>query len=788
MADRSGVSSGIEEELNRDIGIVGAVAIGVGTMIAAGIFVLSGLAVSNVGAMAIVSFLIAAVVAGFTAAAYAEFASIYPESGGGYAYVANVFDTDLTYIVGWSMILGYPASAAFYLASFSDWFFQFMYPALNIPQALPYWIPGILVLILIVGVNIKGTEETGLFQIVVTAVKVGLILLFLYGGLQAFDASAITTSFAENVDKFQQIGLTSALVFITFFGFEAIATNAEEIEKPGTNVPRAIFISMGAVTLIYTLVVLVIVLSVQNTDFLTFLIGQVEQVTSIDEAINYIAENGEISMGIAAEYYLGNIGFFIIIVGALFSMVSAANATVMAGSRVKLAMSRRNHLPDMFEDLHSSLDTPYKAVLLTGGYILFFIVVFSVIFGEVPGPTEAHPPFGLHLGVEAIAHFADFMLLGGLIFVNIAIIQSRRKYPDQDRGFEVPFVPWIPIIAVLANLALLVNVEPKSFILGVTAELVGVAFWFAWKSRAPSVEKIERETPTVVAEHTVSDRDYEIKVPIANPEHVDQLMRTAIDLARENDGEIHVLSVVTIPEQTPLSEGRVYADERRPVINRAMEIAEEEDIPVSGTIRIGHHAGEAILNSIKQHESDAVLMGWKGKRARRRDVVLGSTVDKVVTDADCDVFVEKIGMPTDKIDSILLPTAGGPHAELAAELAKAISHSRGAKVHVVHVTQPDATKGEKERAEKLMEKANEILEDVDVEAETLTGDDVVETIVKETNKHDITVIGATREGLIQRFVFGAIPEEVGEKASHTVIMAKKDLEITSRLRRWFRWR
>ena len=121
----------VEAELDRHIGIVGAVALGVGTMIAAGIFVLSGLAVSNVDAATIISFLAAAVVASFTAFAYAEFVSIYPQSGGGYMYVANVFDTDLTYIVGWSMILGYPASAAFYLDSFADWFYRFLYPGLN---------------------------------------------------------------------------------------------------------------------------------------------------------------------------------------------------------------------------------------------------------------------------------------------------------------------------------------------------------------------------------------------------------------------------------------------------------------------------------------------------------------------------------------------------------------------------------------------------------------------------------------------------------------------------------
>lgn len=96
-----GGGGNIGEELDANIGLVGAIAIGVGTMIAAGIFVLSGLAVSNVGTVAIVSFLIAAVIASFTAAAYGEFSSIYPESGGGYMYVANTFsETDLTYIMG----------------------------------------------------------------------------------------------------------------------------------------------------------------------------------------------------------------------------------------------------------------------------------------------------------------------------------------------------------------------------------------------------------------------------------------------------------------------------------------------------------------------------------------------------------------------------------------------------------------------------------------------------------------------------------------------------------------
>jgi APA family basic amino acid/polyamine antiporter len=800
----------VEAELDRDIGFVGAVALGVGTMIAAGIFVLSGLAVSNVGVLAIGAFLLAAFVASFTAFAYAEFASLYPESGGGYAYVANTFDRDWTYIVGWSMILGYPASAAFYLASFADWFYRFIYPLLSVPEAVPYWVSAVAVLALLVGINLKGTEETGLFQIVITGLKVALIILFLYGGLQAFNTDVIATSIAQNTQgfaDFRDIAVTSSLVFITFFGFEAIATNAEEIEEPGTTIPRAIFFSMGFVTVVYALVVLVIVFAVNNEGFLQFLTTNAALGGVAPQ--QFIANNGEVAMAYVAQYYLGPVGFYIIIVGALLSMLSAANATILAGSRVKLAMSRRNHLPDRFEDLHPSLNTPYQSVLLTGGLILVFIFTFTVIFGG--GPESAavlQLPFALplvgaelHLGIEAITHFADFMLLTGLIVVNLAVVRSRRKFPDLDRAFEVPAVPWVPAIAVLANLVLLVNVEPSSIMFGLLAEAIGVVFWFAWKGRAPSTEEIERETPTAVAERNPSghDRDYQIVVPIANPDHVEQLMRTAVDLARDRDGEVLVLSVVDLPEQTPLSEGRQYVNGKREVLNRAMALADGSggtldtdesaepagaaDVPVSGTVRIAHHVDEAVLHTIEQYESDAVLMGWGGWRARRREVVLGSIVDTVVTEASCDVLVERIDTDAARtVESILLPTAGGPHADLAGEVARAIARTTEAHIELLRVVAPEDDRVD---AETALEDTLADFEDIDAESTVVENDDVVDAITERSADHDLTVIGATREGLFQRLVFGAIPEQVGEAAESTVILTKRNLAITSRLRRLF---
>lgn len=779
--------TGVDTELDRDIGIVGAIALGIGTMIAAGIFVLSGLAVSNVGAMAIVAFVIAAIVASFTAFAYAEFASIYPESGGGYAYVANTFDSNLTYIVGWSMILGYPASAAFYLASFSDWFDRFIVPLLSagLAETLPFWISGLVILALLVGLNLKGTEESGRFQIIVTALKVALIIVFLYGGLQTFDAATIQQSVADNLTKYRQIGLTSALVFITFFGFEAIATNAEEIEDPGRNVPRAIFIAMGFVTIVYALVVLVVTLAINDPEYLDLLIRVVADVGDTAGAETFIAGHGELAMGYAASFYLGNIGFYVIIVGALFSMLSAANATVMAGSRVKLAMSRRDHLPTRFEQLHPSFNTPYWSILLTGGLIAFFLFFFTVLPRVVFGTTTIHTGvLAFHMGIEAIAHFADFMLLTGLIVVNIAVVRSRQKYPDIDRGFEVPGVPVLPAVAVLANLILMLNVEPGAFVLGLLAEVVGIAVWMSVIGTT-SEETIEEETPTVIEQTSSDDRDYQLLVPIANREHTEQFMRTARDIAADKDGEILVLSVVNLPDQTPLSAGQSEAADRQDILERAMDVTAgggDAEIPVHGIVRIGHHVDEAIRHTVTQHDSDAVLMGWHGGPSRRRDVVLGSIVDNVVQEADCDVLVERIGSKGNP-ESILLPTAGGPHAEYAADVARAIAHTTGASITVQRAIDRDATDQEHDRATAILSETAAMFDDVTCDTELVESDDAVDAIVTASETHDLTIVGATREGLLRRFVFGSIPEQVGREAAGTVIMAKKDLGITSRLRR-----
>lgn len=247
---------------------------------------------------------------------------------------------------------------------------------------------------------------------------------------------------------------------------------------------------------------------------------------------------------------------------------------------------------------------------------------------------------------------------------------------------------------------------------------------------------------------------------------------------------------VYLPDQTPYAEGRKHVQEERSVVDRAMGVAERAGVPVSGTVRLTHDPADAIVNAVEQYDSDGVLMGRGGRRSRRRDIAVGSTVDDVATEADADVFVENVGEGEDDVDSILLPWTGGNHAELAAETAAAIARTTGATIDVVHVVGSDDDDRSGAEAvlagaeERLAEQAAEF-EDVDIEFRTrlVEGEDVEEALVEAADGHDVVVIAAEKEGILKRLVFGSIPESVGDRIDETSIMCKRNVGAPSRLKR-----
>jgi nucleotide-binding universal stress UspA family protein len=264
-------------------------------------------------------------------------------------------------------------------------------------------------------------------------------------------------------------------------------------------------------------------------------------------------------------------------------------------------------------------------------------------------------------------------------------------------------------------------------------------------------------------------------VPVANPETVDRLLDTAVDLARGRSMRVVVVHVVEVPPQVPLSEGGslLRGDGQRRLLADAVAQLEAADVPAGSRLRYARDVATGLVGAVETNDADALLMGWRG-RPRRRDVVLGSFLDRVLGEAACDVFVKRIRTTTGDLDSVLVPVAGGPHGSLAAEFAGTVAGQHDATVHLLHVLPPSAPETTREQARALLSESAALLTDeVAVETAVHESDHVAGAITDATAAHDLTVLGATRGRFLRRRLVGAVAEGVGRAAASPVVLARR---------------
>lgn len=729
-------SLNIEAHLTRDLGLTTALAIGVGTMIAAGIFTLSGLAIRNVGSAAVLSFLIAAVVALFTALTYCEFVSIYPRSGEGYLYARKTYPKGLSFVVGWALFLGYTSSCAFYIASFSSYFIEFIW---HTPFEMA---SGIVATILLILLNIKGTKESGKFQIIVTLAKVALLAWFVVGGLGSVDFVELREKFSTDIVA---IGSTAGLVFITFFGFSAIAASAGEVKNPVKTIPRAIFISMAVVTLLYTLVVLVIIAA-------------------------DLTEYTEAAMGSAAKMFLGPIGSMVIIAGGLFSMISASNASIMAGSRVALTMSQLGQFPAKFGEVSPKTRTPLPALILVGAFIIGFALI---------------------LELESLAHFADVVLLTVLILVNAALIIHRHKYPNIERPFRVPLVPVLPAIGILANFFLLGQIVSHVVPVVLAGSILLVGFLaYLFLSPIQTDEGEDDEAPqealrVAMEKSTVREgTDFRVLVPIANPDTVPELIEMAARIAKDRNGEVIALRVISFPDQVTAAVADNTIERQRELLELAQHHAMEFDVPFTSLVMIGRRIASSILETARTRGCSLILMGWKGY-TNTKDKILGEVADAVVKNARTDLMLIKLageGLPR----HFMLPTAGGKHAQRAEAYTASLARAKEGSITVASVLAPGAPVDQKDRTQGLLQGVENRLREMDlaaVDTRIIKSESVEQGIVRAGSEYDAIVVGATRQPWFRKFFFGNLPYQIAKGSPKTVILVKHHDRVRGFLQR-----
>ncbi len=734
----------------RSLGLFDASMIGIGAMIGAGIFVLTGIAAGEAGPGALLAFALNGVVTLLTALCYAELASAYPRSGGGYSYVAKAFPGPAGFAAGWMLWFCYIIACSLYALGFGSYFWEFVhvyFPGFServfavAGGHAPALVMTTVVAATFIFINMRGTALTGKVENIVTLAKIVILAVFILFGIKRI--LGIPTAAAANFTPFLPHGLSGVvlamgLTFIAFEGYDLIATVAEEIKDPGRNIPRATLISLAVTVTIYLLVLFVC-------------IGAIQPASGVS-SWEFLGKYQETAIARAAESFMPAFGVALIIFGGLLSTVSALNATILASSRVAFSMSRDKMLPTSLGTIHETRRTPHVAIGITG------LIVIGI---------------SLFFPIHVIGSAASLMFLLTFSMVNLSLVALRRKFPELKPGFRVPLYPFTPVAAMALNIFLALfqyRFDPRSWYLAAAWILTGLFVYFAY------FEKIQvAETPQVL-EVTPGERaepsPYRILVPLANPDNVVPLMDFAVPLAEARGGEIVVLGVVEIPINVPAHEGMRFVHHKTPLLRKAVQYGKERGVEVRQAIRIAHRLWDGIIQAAESEGADLVLMGWKGYTTTR-DRVLGEVTDKVVRHAPCDLIVVRLvaGRP---VRRVLFPTAGGPHAMLAAEFLKTFCDTYGYEIDCCYVVKPGAGDAERREAEGWVKKTIDGagLEE-GVRIRLIEGEKVASSLAKAAGAYDLVVMGASNEGLFSNVLFGEIPEKVARYASTQVMIVKR---------------
>jgi amino acid transporter len=593
--------------------------VGVAAMIGGSIFVLTGPAIGLAGSAVIIAFIINATITLFTAMAYAELGSAMPEAGGGYLWVREGLPRPNAFISGWMAWFAHIVAGSLYAVSFAS-FLNGLLLQLNFFKDVgsegTLLILGIIPLDKIIAiasvaaftyVNFKGTSETGKTGDIVTVIQLGLIFALIGAGLWTMHTNP---GWTLNFSDFMPMGIAGVvaamgLTFIAFEGYEVIVQTGEEVKNPKRNIPRAIFISLSAVVVLYCLIAFVS-------------IGAIFPEGGIP-SWEFIGNQGELGISAAAELILPY-GAFIVLGGGLISTLAALNATTFSSARVAFAMGRHYNLPHKFSAIHPKNKTPYIAILLSG---LIMAVMAS----------------GLPLDQIAIAAGVIFLLL--FTQVNLAAINIRRIYGDKlDYGFKTPFFPVIPIIGIFLKIGLaiyLLLTEPFSWVITIVWVAIGFAVYRVYIFR----KELEHYAPTVTSEGALERRDFRILI-LYTPENHDRLIKFAIRVAKENIGEVDVLRVITVPEQTPLSAGIAFADSAKRAYKPLEEALDKEGIINHYLARISHDSTEAILATIEEQHIDLLLADFETLRSNKKLQTLATCDALCIKRADDDLQLEPI--------------------------------------------------------------------------------------------------------------------------------------------------
>jgi len=729
-------------KLARELGLGEALAIGIGTMVCAGIFVLPGIAAAKAGPVVVLSFTLCGLVAVLIALCMSELSTGMPLAGGGYLFIVRAFGPMLGSVMGWCLWLSLIFASAFYMIGFG-YYIADVVPIHHVWLALG-------MTALLTGLNFIGAKEAGGTQNVIVAGLLIALTVFFVRAIFAVDMDNVWPLIPPEIGWSGFLMVTPVL-FVTFMGFAEIAAVSEEIKNPDRNLPLAVVGSVVIVTVVYCAVEFCVVGMLRYDD------------------PSMAAETVLMEL---ARTLMGKTGYTIILAGGILATVSSANASIMAASRISFAMGRDRLMPDWFNEIHKRFRTPYRSIFVTGGITMLLLVLL-----------------GSHL--ELIAEAGAFLSLLLYAFIALACMVMRHAKLDWYKpSFKTPFYPVVPIIGILGCVFVMSLTSRPTVLIGLGI-VIGTLLWYVLVLRKHTIlvgasnillkQKVIEPLVAKAEAYAEARRDEfpVILLPLANPETHGALLRVGTALAKAKKARLHLVHIVQVPPQTPLEAGRMAFEQARKeqeiLLDMATRHVSDQGIRARANALVAHDVPSALLNVADMEPPDLILLGWRGE-------VRGTNLTGVVKAVDRNVLVLKDN-GLNSVKRILVPVGRGPHSKLGLKVAKQLADQWDATITAMTVQVGQGYAEAKsdfdhESLRLFQDLAGEYVRDalkktqVKAEVSVVISTDIGQAIVDTAKDHDLIIIGASEEWAVRQWLFGSLPDKVANNASASVLMVR----------------
>lgn len=719
--------------LERRLGLSSVVAISISAMLGSGIFVLPSLAISQTGPSVWLAYLLASICILPASMSKSELATAMPTSGGTYVYLERTFGPLAGTVAGLGLWLSLLLKAAFALVGFGAY--------LTILADLPLLPTALISLVVITVLNIFGVGKVSTILMVVVAVAISSLFVLGGVGLTQLDQNLMKPFLS---DGFSGLMSATALVFVSYAGVTKVAAIAEEIKNPEKNLPRGILISLFLVTIIYC--------------FVTFsMVGNVPK----DELVGNYKPLYTFAMHIGGSAF----ATFISIVG-IFTMISMANAGILASSRFPFAMGRDKLLPSAIGKLHKKFLTPVWSILLSS-----IVVALAIIF----------------MDVTKIAKLASGFMILIYVFENIAVIVLREaRVQWYTPEFKSPMYPVLQVLGIISGIALLSGMGfiIVSAVLGISIPGV-LLFLFYSKNRTTrrgvlgirgKRNDIVEETENNLAyqyDNIDFNKDARSVVALFGNERSPE---TLIEMATAmSEGEnLEVAHFTEVPEQTDLKDLNEEPSYLRSLRRRIIAMAVEQNIPITFDPIVSHDLSRSVFEISQRLHCKWLFKEWGGKK--RGTFTIHNPVGWLRNHLQSNLAIFR-DAGVRYVRKVLVVIDEDCNYELILDAADHFATANKAELSLVKIVKESASNDEIAKEQKSLEKLCENTKSRS-RFKTFQTNNKVESIIQYSAEYDLLVFGASEHSW-WRDILGTDDDKLIAGAACSVISVQSGRQIES---------